>query len=155
MRKLACIVLEVEDDQKLDDFIKHIQKFEPRLVYTAKRASKENITPEEKWNDRYKEIMSNLGISMSLAGYNDVKAIIECLHKMPNAKLDRIYDIAEKKHQRAPGTMGRTVRYTVQKAIQACGVEGVGKALGLKFKPNMKFTNKNFLRYLHDAVYNN
>ena len=149
MCKIACIVFEVEEERDVEALINHIEKFNPRLVFTASQLKNDEVAVEE----RYSALMIKLGIENSLVGYDDLKKAIEIFHRMPHGKMKNVYDIAEKEAGKPTGTMDTNIRYVVKKLVSMYGVQRLGQALGLTLSENIKITNKNFIRYIHDAVY--
>lgn len=145
MKQVACIVFEIEDGERLEDFVEKIRK-----VLNVKSI---NLVRKFDWKDKLKAVLSKLGVTANCRGYRKLFYMVHASHKIPHATMNQLYKYAAKECKEDASAVKNQVEYIVRKIERCNSYKQICEALEITLDSNMKITPARFVRTLAEVVY--
>ena len=152
MKKVACILIEVEDSETVESIIGKI-----RNTLGETKVDQSNLRADDmSWQENLKTILAKLGINSYLAGYKYLFLAMEYIEKIGKNKhvlMREIYDYIQEQTGARYQHIERNVRTVAQKIYENNSAERVEEVLKL-FNIDGRLQNSKFIAALADLLFN-
>ena len=162
LKKLACVIFELENDESLADLDEKLNKyFEGETFYTYSKSGA-LVKPARKskeacWKQKARDILNKLGLTPHVMGYNMIIHMLEPLSestgKTDLGYLKRSYDHTAEAMGKTRVGVERAVRLAIDKICEYNTNEELEELLGIPVNSNMKITNSTFIALLAEVVF--
>lgn len=154
MKKVFCVVIELDDYERAEDVIARIKS----SCETTKICDIQQLEVTSfAWRAQLKMLMNNLGESTSTMGYNTLFDIMEAVEKNPEYQercmLKQLYSYVTKKTGRPYIQLERNIRTMIERIYDNNPTEYVHNILGIPEDSNIKITNKKFIALLIEKLF--
>lgn len=170
MKKLACVIFELEDDESLVNLEETLNKYfkgEICYIYGKSNALDEiaqKIECDEDthaggatWKERARCILNKLGLTPHMMGYDMIIHMLEPMSENPTKAelgyLKQSYSHAAKVMGKTAMGIERGVRLAIEKICEYNTNEEMAAIMGLPVNDNMKITNSTFIALLSQVVF--
>jgi len=154
MRKLACLVFELEDNESVEDIIASFDK-SGKIVKCIPVTKKKNQSSD--WRENLQRILNDLGEDISTMGYGLMFDIMEEVEKNPKYKkhflVKELYAPAIKKTGKTYSQVERNIRAMIERIFNNNSVEYVHSILGVSAESYVKMPNANFLALIIQKIF--
>ena len=141
MKRLACVLFELEDDESIDAVIQKIEALSHVKVY-------KNAIRRLDWKKQMANIMNRLGISANCGGYKMLFEAVELAANTPHISMQAIYSELSQKYKIGESAVASQMRYVISKITEKNSVKQINYALGVSPQTTIKLTTSGFVRYL-------
>lgn len=154
MKKLACIVFELEEGES-EALVEKLEDLISSHVYLSRnlRVAAEKIT----WKDKFKATLNAVGITERIKGYTTLYYIIEAYTLHPEQKthlyLKDLYDYTSEVTNTQYSRLERRVRTVIDNIYKNNPVEYANKILGIPNEYSGDITNSYFISSLINVIF--
>lgn len=146
MKTLACVVFELEESERIEDFIVKLKEI------GSVKTSKINRQPVG-WQDKLKAILSTFGVTSSCGGYKLMFYVVKAVSKKPAAFMKDIYEEVAKACNEDSTSVESEIRYVIYKILKYNSSKKVNEVLGIPNDANIKLTPNKLIRYLSSILF--
>ena len=144
MKKIACLVIELDENANVEEVIEAIMK-----SYDFGKCEVSNIAPKADWRAKLQNILYRLGETKSNEGYRAMFALMECVANEPKyqerIKLKELYAYVTEKTGMSYSRIERNVRSMIERIYSEMTPEHVNEVLGIPKDSIINMSNKNFI----------
>ncbi len=157
MKKLACVVFELEEGESVEEFMLKLEslgdneKVNPRMVNTFD----EGVT----WRNKLKQILNNLGITKTSKGYSMLFYMMEEIENDPSQRehiyLKSLYAGVMEKTGATYIRIERRIRTVIDKIYTHNAREYANNVLNIPDEYNAEITTSYFISVLANLLFDN
>ena len=149
MKKVACVVFEVDENEKVEDIVARIQNACSKVNICDIHQSEEK---DALWRVRLSTILKNLGEDISTMGYSILFDIMECVEKEPEYQkyflLKQLYGYVTEKTGTPYDRIARNIRTMIDRIYANNSAQYIQKVLGIDEESYKQLTNSSFIALL-------
>ena len=153
MKKIACVFIELEDNETVEDVISKIENNNVSDKIIANVLSE----AESDWRVNLKQILNDLGEHISSKGYGVMFDIMECVEQNPEYKeyflLKELYAYVTKKTGRPYYQLERNIRAMIDRIYSKNSIDKICKLLGASAVSCGKISNLEFIAIMIDKIF--
>ena len=146
MKRLACVLFELEDDESVDVLIQKIEALSH--VKVCKTAIKRSS-----WKKQLGEMLIKLGVPTSCGGYKLLFAAVEAAEKDPRLSLEEIYKEVASKCNMNRTSVATQIRYVTDKIVDKNTVKQINDVLGAPKDTHIKLTPASLIKYFATTLF--
>ena len=146
MKTLACIVVELEQGERVEDFFDQLKEI------VAANKVKAAVTSVE-WKDKLKNILSKRRVPASCRGYDLLFYAVEVAAKNPGVFMNFIYDEVAQMCGEEQRIVESCIRYVTDKIVRLNHKEKINNVLGVPTDTKIKLTPSSFIKYLASTLF--
>ena len=155
MKKIACIVFELNEGEDYMDFVRKLEELCEKNVISS-RVRSANIKPPA-WQEKFEQIMAKLGITKTYKGYIALQYMMEVMAKEPEQReyiyLEYLYKYVTEKTGELYPRVERRIRTVVEKVYENNPASYVNSVLNIHRECEEEVTNSYFIAALTKALF--
>ncbi len=164
MKKVLCLVFEVEDNMRLDDVLTNLmENLSGQSLSLQEMALPSTVDnevakhAEGTWEERTENILLKLGINRGINGYELIMRLMEEISKNPSiglrGSLKDYYEAVAKSVGQTSEYVERNIRQAIERTRSSFSNSQISKVMGIPITSNEKVTNITFIAWLVQAVF--
>ena len=154
MKKVACVVFEVDENEQVEDIVARIEKVCSKVNVCDIQQTAEQDTH---WRVQLSTMLKNLGEDISTMGYSILFDIMEYVEKEPKYKkhfsLKELYGYVTEKTGKPYYQVERNIRAMIERIYKNNPVEYVHGLLGIQDKSKSTMTNAKFIALIIQKMF--
>ena len=154
MKKIACVVFEVAEDEMVENVISQIQTSlgRPKCEFVESY-----YCFEEVWKDKLKNILNRLSVVADRKGYFQLFYVMEAIAKNPDMKnnllIRKVYGEVTNKTGATYQQLYRNIRSLIDRIYRTNTSDYIKEVLKLKGEHSKPLENKEFIAVLAELIF--
>ncbi len=146
MKRLACVVFELEDDENVEVLIQNIESLSH--VKVCKDAMNQST-----WKKQMSDMLIKLGVPTNCGGYKLLFEAVRIAEKAPRITMQEIYAQLGDKCNMDEESVASQIRYVIYKIVDNNTVKQITHALGLPKDTSIKITPSVLIKYFVSTLF--
>ena len=146
MKRLACVVFELEDDESVDVLIQKIEAL-PHVKLSKQAMKRSN------WKKQMADMLIKLGVPTNCGGYKLLFEAVRIVEQDPMITMQELYVVLGDKCNIDEEAVASQIRYVINKIVNNNTPKQISHALEAPKDTSIKITTSGLIKYFVSTLF--